>query len=114
MSEYYPPVELFQKIGDIVKEPLSTTSTEELTKQLSGIEAIRYELADKKHIWLEMLLRERERARMPKDKEYTDFDRKTMLEASTSVIESDYQFLVSLEDIIKERISLGVTILQTL
>lgn len=114
MSTYYPPVDLYQRINPLLQDPLSTTSIETLAAQLASIEAVRYELSYKRCEWLEMLLRERDRARMPKDKEYTDFDRKTMLEANTSVIEQDYQFLVSLEEIVKERIALGMIILQGL
>lgn len=51
---------------------------------------------------------------MPKGVDYTDFDRKTILGANTSVIESDYEMLVSLEAIAKERIELGIIFLQTI
>lgn len=109
---YQPPVELYQKLSPLLQEELSHDDADALRRQLSSLEAIRYELAYTRCEWLEKLLRERERARMPKEKDYSEMDRKTMLQSSTSVIESDYQFLQSLELIVKERIELGITFLQ--
>ena len=48
----------------------------------------------------------REKYRHPKDKDYTDFDRKTMLESYTADIEAEYQYIKGLEDLVKERIEL--------
>jgi hypothetical protein len=111
---YQPPVELYARISPLLQEKLSPEDADVLRRQLSDLEAIRYELSYTRCEWLEKLLRERERARMPKEKDYTELDRKTMLGASTSVIESDYNFLVALEGIVKERIELGIMYLQTM
>lgn len=111
---YESPLDLYHKISPILQEPLNINDLDILKKQLSDLESIRYELSYKRCNVLERLLRDRERSRMPKDKTYTDLDRKVMLDSNTSLIESDYQFIQSLEEIIKTRIELGITILQTL
>lgn len=111
---YSPPIELLEKVGQVLQEPLDAFNIETLKAQLVATEAIRYELSYKRCEWLEKLMKERERARMPKDKDYSEMDRKTMLDASTSMVEGDYAFLVSLEDIVKDRINLGSLFLQSL
>lgn len=50
------------------------------------------------------LLEAREKVRHPKDKEYTDLDRKTMLEAACADLEANYELAKGLEELIKERI----------
>lgn len=45
----------------------------------------------------------------PKDKDtprYTDFDRKTMLEAATAEIQANYELVKGLEELVKERLEL--------
>jgi hypothetical protein len=108
---YNSPVELYSKISPLLQEPLSTTDMVKLKEQLSALDAIRYELSYTRCEWLGKLLNERERMRVPRDKEYTEFDRATMLGSMTSMIESDYEFLQSLEVIIKDKIDIGKSIL---
>lgn len=49
------------------------------------------------------LLEAREKLRMPKDKEYTDFDRKTMNEASCAEIQYNYELVKGLEELVREK-----------
>ena len=86
----------------------------ELRKQLAGLEKLRYEVSMTRVEWHERLLNERERLRMPKDAKFTEFDRKSISEASTSAIERDALFLEAIESIIKQRIELGMVLLQTI
>lgn len=51
--------------------------------------------------------------RMPKDKEFTDFDRKIMLEGNVSGYMATYQILTGLETLLTERILLYSLLLQT-
>lgn len=81
---------------------------------MTKLEACRYDLSWERTRLYQKLLQERERARMPKGKDYTELDRKTMLNASTSILEGDYDFIESLEVIVKERLELGISLLQTL
>lgn len=52
------------------------------------------------------LCKAREQYRHPKDKELTDFDRKTMLEASVAEIQADYELVRGLEELVGERVDL--------
>lgn len=110
--KYEIPVELYEKISPILQEPLDYDDLDKLKEQLANLQSIRYELSYNKSKWYERLLNERERVRMPKDKEYTELDRKTMLQSGTSMIEADYEFMVSLEKIVEDSISLGIAFIQ--
>lgn len=46
----------------------------------------------------------REKLRVPKDKELTDFDRNTMLQAFCAEKQEEFEYVKGLEEIIKERI----------
>jgi hypothetical protein len=114
MINYETPIELFAKTGDAMREPLDYENSSNLMKQLSTAQSIRFELSNARCQWYSKLVEARERVRMPKDKEYTDLDRKILLEASTARIEEDYRFLLALEDIVSAYIGLGQTFLQSI
>ena len=111
---YTPPLALYQQISPILQEPLEIANIAKLRKQLSDLEALRYEVSYTTAQWHQKLVEERERLRMPRTSEHTEFDRKTMSDASVSAVERDYEFLRSIEEIIKTRIELGITFLQTI
>lgn len=48
----------------------------------------------------------REKLRMPKDKDYTEWDRKTMLEASIAALREQYEYVKGLEELVRERVEL--------
>lgn len=48
----------------------------------------------------------REKLRVPKDKEYTDFDRNTMLDAYSSEVREKYELVKGLEELVSERVEL--------
>lgn len=108
---YEIPTELYQKLNPLLSEPLDYQNIDNLKRQLAELQSLRYELSHTRTSLYGKLLRERERVRIPKDKEFTELDRKTMLGASTSIMESDYEFMVSLEQIVTDSINLGVTFL---
>lgn len=110
--ESFLPQALLERVSPLLQEELST-ELDELRCQLTKLEAVRYDLAWERTRMLQRLLQQRERARMPKSKEFTELDRKTMLDASTSFLESDYEFIKSVEDMLKERIGLGIALLQS-
>lgn len=114
MSVYEPPVELLQKLNPLLQDELAVDNLDKLKEQLAKLDAMRYELSYTRCEWFRKLMRERERLRVPKDAQFTELDRKTMLDAHTSVVASDYEFLVSLEQIVKDKLELGITLLQTL
>lgn len=109
--KYELPLELLQKINPLLQEPLDYKNIDKLKKQLSDLQSIRYELSNERCNLYKKLLDERERMRVPKDKEYTELDRSTIMKATTSMLERDYEFLLSIEVIIKDQIELGITFL---
>lgn len=111
---YEIPIDLYKKINPLLQEPLKYDDIDKLKNKLAKLQSIRYELSYTRCKCYESLLRARERARIPKDKEYTEMDRKTILQASTSLIESDYEFMISLEKIVEDQIELGITFLQSM
>lgn len=48
----------------------------------------------------------REKLRMPKDKDYTEWDRKTMLEASVAGLREEYEYVKGLEELVRDRVEL--------
>jgi len=87
------------------------TGKDRLPDHLAGLEACRYDLAQKIVEWHMLLADSKARALRPKDKDYTELDRNVMLEADTSIIRKDYDFLVMLENLVKDRIELGKLLL---
>jgi len=51
------------------------------------------------------LTKAKEQMRHPKDKDLTDWDRKTMNDAMVAELQSEYDYLVGLEELVKERIN---------
>lgn len=74
---------------------------------LRGLESLRYALAESAVEAHQKLLEKRRQALWPKDKELTELDRKTRLDGDTAGYEADYEFLLKLEEIVKDRIELG-------
>jgi len=48
----------------------------------------------------------REKLRIPKGKEYTDFDRNTMLEASVAGLREKYEYVKGVEELVAQRVEL--------
>lgn len=105
--QYEPPIDLYQELAPLLQEPLNYQDKTKLKKQLAELQTIQYAVAAKRTEWLQKLLESREKVRVPKEPHVTELDRKTMLGASTAVIERDKEFLESLEKIIETRIKLG-------
>jgi hypothetical protein len=104
---YNPPLDLYQKISPMLQADLEYNNIELLKCQLTKLDSIRYELGYVKAQWYQKLVNERERLRMPKSSEYTEFDRKTMNDSGIASIELDYNFISSLVEITNSKIELG-------
>lgn len=50
------------------------------------------------------LTQAREKVRHPKDKDLTDWDRKVMNDAMVAELQAEYDYLLGLEELVKERI----------
>lgn len=74
------------------------------------LERLRLELSEAK-VDFHMKLQEKRRQMLwPKDKDFTELDRKTRLDGDVAVYQRNYDFLVELDDIVRERIELYKTL----
>lgn len=102
--------ELTAIVGSYLREPLPGTVSD-LKAALIALESLRSRLLEVRVDWQMMLAEKRSQYLMPKDKDWTELDRKTRLNAQLANIERDCEFLIGLESLIKERIDLGQLIL---
>lgn len=59
-----------------------------------------------------VLFKTLEQYRHPKDKELTDFDRRTMLDAQVAEVRADYELAAGLEQLVKERCALWLSTIE--
>ena len=88
-----------QFLIDVERALMADHDAMTLEKLRPGLLALRMSLYAK-------LCKAREQYRHPKDKDLTDFDRKTMLEASVADIQAHYEAAKGLEELVAERIDL--------
>lgn len=110
---YTPPLEMFKTVGDMLKDKLDYNNVDNLKKQLSNIQSVRYDFCYEKSKMYERLVKEKNRLLIPKDKTFTELDRKVMLDSSISNIEADYMFMCDLENLIDSYIESAICIIQT-
>lgn len=111
MSEYESPLSTIKAVSEYLTQTLPYKNKGDLKAHLTGLEALRLEVAEKRVDWLKMLQEKENQMLHPKDTNLTELDRKTMLHASTAVIRRDYEFLGKIEEIIKDRLELGKLLL---
>lgn len=102
-----------EKIADLkalLSQELPRT-TEELKSHLSALLACQTAILEVRIAAQTKLYAERNRLRMPKDKDYTDWDRKIMLDSATNDMQAEYESLVGLERTLETRINIIQTIL---
>lgn len=111
---YESPTELLKRIGELL-QPLVFEGGLEQQSQLEMMEALarrRNELLDALHELLLARVRAQQelsetasRVLFPKDKELTELDRKTRLDASVAHIQHDVDLLSGLEELIWLRLT---------
>jgi hypothetical protein len=104
--EYHPP-ESIAKVGVFLSEPLPEDKTE-LLSHVRALVAVCYGLDVNISNWMRLLAETKAKMLWPKDKELTELDRKTRLDASVAVIESDYELLIRIEALAKLRLELAI------
>lgn len=109
---YDSPTEVFRVVGRYLSEPLRYKDKEALKLDLVDLDAVRMKLSEARVDWLKLLHEKESQMLHPKDKDLTEMDRKVMLNASVAVIKRDYEFLVSLEKLVEERLALGRELLK--
>lgn len=102
-------IDIIARIGNYLREPIPIASPE-IKTHLTYLEALRYELLEVRVDWQKMLAEKKGQYLHPKDAQFTELDRKTMLNAQLANIERDVTFLLGLEDLINQRIELGKTL----
>lgn len=95
------------KLAEYLGEPLPYTDSEALKAHLVGLEALRYELAEARIDALKALHKGERGVLHPKDPQLTELDRKTSLQALTADLRHDYEILLALEEITRERLEFG-------
>lgn len=108
--EYQSPTEIIKRVGVYMSVSMPTDK-KRLVDELRGLEACRYDLALKTAEWHKLLADKKRQALHPKDKDLTELDRNVMLDANVSVIRQDYEFLLKLEELVRDRLDLGKTLL---
>lgn len=110
---YESPNEVIHRVSGFLGNPLPQTVSE-LQKHLIGLEACRLQLAEAKVDWHKLLHEKESQMLHPKDAMFTEMDRKVMLNASVAVIRRDYDYLVTIEQLIQERLAFGRELWTTL
>lgn len=108
--EYQSPTEILRRLGLYLGVTMPT-SGERLVAHLQALEACRFDLAKKAAEWHKLTSEYRSRMLHPKDKDLTELDRTTMLDAHVAVVRQDYELLCKLEEIVRDRIELGKLLL---
>lgn len=108
--EYNTPTAIIAKVGRYLGKALPD-DREALIKHIKGLEALRFELAEAVAEQHKLVAEMKQRMLHPKDKDYTELDRNVMLDAHISVIRKDYEFLVEIQTIIRDRIDLAKLLL---
>lgn len=103
---------IVSEIGEFLRHPLPRAQ-EDLEAHVIGLEALRYELAEACVDAMQLLYEKRRQMLWPKDAEkgLTELDRTTRLNGDVAILERNYQFLLRVEALVEQRLSLGITLL---
>jgi hypothetical protein len=108
--DYESPIGIIKRVGVYLGVSMPTDK-KRLISELQGLEACRFDLAQKTAEWHCKVAEYRNRMLHPKDKDMTELDRTTMLDAHVAVVRKDYELLCKLEELVRDRIELGKTLL---
>lgn len=103
---YESPYKVIHSVAGYLGQPLPT-SEKDLKQHLVGLDSVRMELAEARVDWHRLLHEKESQMLHPKDAMFTEMDRKVMLNASVAVIRRDYDYLLTLEQLIQERLAFG-------
>lgn len=106
-----PPLELYGRVGAILRESLPV-DLNQLKTHLRALELLRMDVLEHRVDWGQKVAEKSAQMLYPKDKEKTELDRKTMLNASVADLQRDYEFLKGLETLVAERLQLGLALLK--
>lgn len=103
--DYKSPTELFTDVGKELRNSI-LDDRRSLLDSSKRIQTLQFRLAEAVVDWHQLLAEQKNRMLHPKDKDMTELDRNTMLDAHVAVIRRDYEFLAKLEELVKERLDI--------
>lgn len=109
--EIFDEPEIVGKIAPLlqIKIPIDD---ENLESHIIELNSYQYDLAVATSDIQRLLYEKRKQALWPKDKELTELDRKTRLDADTAPIERNYELLSKLEVLVAQRLQICMQLLQ--
>lgn len=109
--DYKPPLKIVGKVATFLGQELPYQNTADLRAHLVGLETLGAELAKIRTDWLKTLHEAENSVLYPKDKDFTELDRRVRLQAAVAEIRRDYDYLVALEGLSARRLELGLKLL---
>lgn len=103
--DYETPSAIIAKIGKYLGKELPDDK-QALIKHIKGLESLRFELLEATVEQHKLVAEMKRKMLHPKDKDYTELDRNVMLDAHIAIIRKDYEFLLNLSELIRDRIEL--------
>lgn len=108
----YQSPEVIMSCADLLRQRMSL-DPEYLETHVIELDAIRYDLAKATSETMEFLYLKRNQMLEPKDKNSTELDRLTRLNADVALIEKDYAFLQKLETLVEQRLALATVLIRS-
>lgn len=102
-------ISIISQVGNYLREPLPDTKQAGI-EHLTGLEKLRFDLLEVTVDWQKLLAEKKSQYLHPKDPNFTELDRTTMLNATIANIQRDVSFLVELNTLITQRLELAKTI----
>ena len=99
---YYPPMDIISAVKDYLNQEVPITESDQ-EDALIALEKLRLPLLEARIEAQTELLKRRNQYLHPKDKNLTELDRKTMLDAQMTAYLKEYELLNGLEYLLKDR-----------
>jgi hypothetical protein len=89
------------RAGEILRQPIPVGA---IPRHIQKIIDCMYDVAEDYVNWLQLLHEKRAKMLWPKEKDKTELDRKTFMDASVAVIEKDYEMLGIVKDLLERKL----------
>lgn len=110
MEDYTEPT-IIKTLATILRVPIPTDG-DELEAHIIELNALQYDLALELVNTQKLLYEKRKQLLWPKDKDQTELDRKTKLDADTAPIQRNYELLSRIELLIIQRLDICLQLLK--
>jgi hypothetical protein len=102
--EYQSPLELFERVGNFIREETIPTGRKALLQYLANSDVIRLDLSLERKNIAYLLNTRRMASKQPKSTYVTDLDREVEIKGATALLQADFEFITELSIIIAERL----------